>query len=112
RRQNKSESNSVRDVLKSVEHDFLVDCVDTNLQFIVANGVENLVDARRQSFDKLLHIDGPGEERARLKALEHLPGHDVHGFAADNLIGIEGWIEHVDYAIEVHHLLGNHRVFW
>src|SRR6185436_7708247 len=101
--------DSIRYFLKSLYHNFLVDGIDADADFVVSNRIEDLVGAARESFRKLLQVNDTGEEVGRRHALHDVALQDLVGAFANYGAGIERGIERVDDAIEIQERLGDHR---
>src|ERR1043165_392645 len=103
-----TESNSIRDFLKSFQNYFLVNRVDLEAQLIVSSGIEDPVYSRRQSFDELFQIDDTRQEIVWRNTLQDVALQDVVCAFADDDVGIEVRIECVDNAIQIQQSLGDH----
>src|SRR5882724_1473155 len=93
RREDESKANPVRYLLHALEHDLFVDGINIQFELIVADRVQDLVNARRQFLRKLLEFDYPADQVCRSDALHQVALQDLHGALANDRGGLKAGVE-------------------
>ncbi len=89
RRKDQPHGDAVGNILKPFDERVLVDGIDTDLELVVRDRVEDFIDPRRQTLEQIFYFEDAAEEVAGGKSPNEALLHDRGGVPADRGVRVE-----------------------